>query len=151
MAKQTFDWWSLSFLLAPLLELLCYLSWGTEFGTPMVSLMLFLAIGSFVLLLWMCLSHSYKFTQTELVFRAGPFRRTLSFDDIFEVMPTHDGVPKSRGAVRIRYYMTGIAGDSSMMFPRNQSEFFAEMASRCPQLEAFGGGLKRATSTTTVG
>jgi hypothetical protein len=151
MAKQTFDWWSLSLLLAPLLELLGYLSWGTEFGTPMVILMLLLAVGTFVLLLWMCLSHSYKFTQTGLVFRAGPLGRTLSFGDIFEVMPTHDGVPKSRGEVRIRYYMSGIAGDSFMMFPRNQSEIFAEMASRCPHLEVFGGGLKRATSTTTVG
>ncbi len=88
------------------------------FESPYFFLMLVIVRGiSFVLFLWVCLSHEYKFTESALIFRAGPFRKTVALIDIFEVMPTDDGIPRSRGAVRVRYYMTGIAGDSFMMIP----------------------------------
>ena len=150
MAKKSFDWWSLSFLVVPFLELMGYLFLDSDIGTPMALLLFVLGIGSVFILVWMCISHSYYFTQSGFVFRAGPFRKTVGLADIFEVMPTSDGVPKSRGAVRIRYYMSGIAGDAFMMIPRNQTAFLVDMAKRCPQLAAFGDGLRRAPSLPTT-
>jgi hypothetical protein len=143
MAQRKIDWNLELILLTTLLNLIGYFFLASGYSI----FLLVVAIGGFCMLLWMCLSHEHKFTETTLTFRAGPFRQAIPLVDIFEVMPTHDGVPKSRGAVRVRYYTNGFAGDSFMMIPRNQSEFRTEMASRCPHLEASGDGLKRAAST----
>jgi hypothetical protein len=147
MAKQKIEWgWAL-FLVVPLVELIGCLRYGSAFESPYFFLALFIGGGSFLLFLWVCSSHDYKFTESSLIFRAGPFRKTVALIDIFEVGPTHDGIPESRGAVQIRYYMSGIAGDSFMMIPKNRDEFLAEIGARCPHLEAYQDGFKRAAST----
>ena len=150
MAKQKFDWGFTLFLTIQLLGSVGYLIHGGVFETPHLLFMVFAMGVSIALLIWVCLSHEYNFTDSSLVFRAGPFRKTVALIDIFEIMPTHDGIPESRGAVRIRYLMSGIAGDSFMMIPKNQDEFLAEIAVRCPHLEPYVSGFKRAAPSVGI-
>jgi hypothetical protein len=146
MAKRQIDWHSRLFPLWPFL-LFGFLPHGIADADWSLMLVLVIAGGVFAAVYLIGIYHWHEITDTALVIHAGPFGQRVPLAAIFDVAPTCDGVPASRNAIRVRYYTTGIAGDSVIIFAHDGGKFIGAIADRCPQLEHYGTGLRRTMST----
>jgi hypothetical protein len=98
-------------------------------------------------MLWSFVATNYQITESSLVIRTGPIRRTLPLSEIFEVIPSRGNLVLctawSRDILTIRFHVGRIAGDSVVIAPRDQGAFIAEIVNRCPQMRTDGNALKR--------
>jgi membrane protein YdbS with pleckstrin-like domain len=83
---------------------------------------------------WLFIATDYEVTETELLVRSGPLRRTIPLASIVYVRPTMN--PLSAPALSFRRIeIGGASGLLTLISPRDRSGFVAALAERVPGLE----------------
>ena len=83
---------------------------------------------------WLFVATDYEVTETELLVRSGPLRRTIPLASIVYVRPTMN--PLSAPALSFRRIeIGGASGMLTLVSPRDRSGFVAALAERLPALE----------------
>lgn len=87
----------------------------------------------------LCYPQSYETTETSLAIRAGLRRLRIPYSRITAIRPSSDGraaMPLSLDRILVEHEAGQI-----LIAPRDQTEFFTDMAARCPQLRRRGQEL----------
>jgi hypothetical protein len=127
------DWWiGASLLIAISLPVIFALNSSTAYAAIGPAAVLPLVFG-------FCYPQSYETTPEALVVRAGFTKRTIAYSQISAVRPSCDS--RSALALSLDRVQIVYASGELLIAPRNQTAFFADIASRAPQLSRQGLGL----------
>lgn len=97
------------------------------------------ALAIWVVVFGFCFPQSYETTADALVIRAGLSKRTISYKSITAIRPSSDSrsaLAMSLDRVQVEYASGGL-----LIAPKDQAAFFADLASRTPQLSKRGQDL----------
>ena len=127
------DWWVIAVCLAgPFVSFIVVLviaRTGTV-NDVLITLVLVFATVGFVA--WILLSTNYRFKNTALIIRSGPFRWNIPVREIVSVTRTRSpwsSPALSLDRIRIEY---GSPRREIIISPRDQAEFFAALEGRLP-------------------